>query len=1033
MDRSQIQHLPCPFYLVYLFFGLITVPTIYTQDAKPQYFRVPAPYLPPNGLHNWTTQAYALQGATLIRKAGDTIHNSLLLIKDGRIIYAGPNNRQIPPEYIVISVQGKWIYPAFIDLFSECGLRPPPPPKQKKSGPQLYSRFQTPLAANEAIHAYRHATEYFQPTSQCFTSYLNGGFALILSHVRDGILRGTGVLFFPIAGKHAGELIWSETPAQFASFRKGRSRQDYPTSLMGAIALLRQTLYDAQWYHQTRKHFPDQIPYDASLEALSYYWLEQHLPWFIEITSPEDLWPISRLAREFQIPWIVLATGGEYQVLPFLRRHPIRLVIPLNFPEPLREAADPYFAQLIPWRVLKHWEMAPAQPALLAQTDELSDQFALTMWKLTPKKWWQNLRKAIRYGLPAEHALSALTEIPAQWLGIFQWIGTLEPGKIASFFVASSDIFQDKNACILQMWVRGELVLGPLHPIELRGKYQLVIQQDTATLEVIGTCQKPIFKIYWRDGTSWSVRAYRENQYIRLNFTIYEDTDSAQTYTLTGWIQNDSLWQGTSWYATRIEPYRPSPDTTPVPHFTPADIPRPFSPWGWKPNQIPKPKTYLLKDATIWTLDSSRPILPEGDILITNGKIQAVAKEITPPSDAIVLNLKGMHITPGIVDEHSHIAIRGGVNEAGWAITAEVRIADVLRAHDVNLYRQLAGGVTTIHLLHGSANPIGGQTIVIKNRWGAFYDSLIEWRAPPFIKFALGENVKQSNWGDRYRIRFPQTRVGVEQIIEDAFRQAKTYHTIWQQYQALPKREKRKIPPPRRFLRWDALAEILEGKRFITCHSYVQSEIAMLVHLARRLHFRVNTFTHGLEAYKVADLLHQEGTAVSTFSDWWAYKYEVIEAIPHNAALCTKAGVLTGINSDDAEMARRLNQEASKTILYGELDSISALRLITLNPAKMLHLDQWVGTITPGKDADLVVWTHSPLSVTARVQYTFVEGRLLYSYDAMQQRARQLQKERTRLIKAMQERIKAGEATSSLKETPQWLQDAWETTYRCDP
>ena len=303
-------------------------------------------------------------------------------------------------------------------------------------------------------------------------------------------------------------------------------------------------------------------------------------------------------------------------------------------------------------------------------------------------------------------------------------------------------------------------------------------------------------------------------------------------------------------------------------------------------------------------------------------------------------------------------------------------MGDVINPDDINIYRQLSGGVTCAQLLHGSANPIGGQSVLIKLRWGHNAESMKYDKADGFIKFALGENVKQSNWGDFNTIRFPQTRMGVEQVYFDYFSRAKEYDKQYQTF--LKENQKNKNLVFRRDIELEALAEILNKKRFITCHSYVQSEINMLIHLADSFGFKINNFTHILEGFKVADKMKAHGVNASTFSDWWAYKNEVMDAIPYNAAILTKMGVNTAINSDDAEMARRLNQEAAKSIKYGNLSETEALKLITLNPAKMLHIDDKVGTIEPGKVADLVLWTSHPLSVYAKVDKTMIDGQIYF-------------------------------------------------------
>jgi len=342
------------------------------------------------------------------------------------------------------------------------------------------------------------------------------------------------------------------------------------------------------------------------------------------------------------------------------------------------------------------------------------------------------------------------------------------------------------------------------------------------------------------------------------------------------------------------------------------------------------------------------------------------------------------------------------------SITSEVRIGDVLDPDDINIYRQLAGGVTTSQLLHGSCNPIGGQSGLIKLRWGKPAEGLKFENAPGFIKFALGENVKQANWGDLYRSRYPQSRMGVEQVYVDAFTRAIEYEA-----KLKASREKKSTMPFRRDLRMEAVAEIMNNKRHITCHSYQQGEITMLMRVADSLGFKVNTFTHILEGYKVADKMKAHGVGASSFSDWWAYKYEVIEAIPHNGSILHDVGVTVAFNSDDAEMARRLNQEAAKAVRYGNVSEEEALKFVTLNPAKLLRIDNRVGSIKPGKDADLVMWSDHPLSTYAIAQQTYIDGICYFDIDRDVQLRLEIASERKRIMSKMQAATRKGDPAKS--------------------
>jgi imidazolonepropionase-like amidohydrolase len=421
----------------------------------------------------------------------------------------------------------------------------------------------------------------------------------------------------------------------------------------------------------------------------------------------------------------------------------------------------------------------------------------------------------------------------------------------------------------------------------------------------------------------------------------------------------------------------------------------------------------VIKNTTLWT-NEAEGIMENATVVCFDGKIIIVSKNnVVIPPNAIIIDGKGMHLTSGIIDEHSHIAISKGVNEGGQTVTAEVSIADVVNPDDINIYRQLAGGVTAAQLLHGSANTIGGQSALIKLKWGSSPDEMIIPNAPKFIKCALGENVKQSNWGDYSTVRFPQTRMGVEQVFYDGFVRAEAYKKEWNTF-LLSKKTENSITP-RKDLELEVLCEILSGERKITCHSYVQSEINMLMKVADSMGFTVNTFTHILEGYKLADKMKEHGVGASTFSDWWAYKFEVNDAIPYNASLMNQQGIVVAINSDDAEMGRRLNQEAAKSVKYGGMSEIDAWKMVTLNPSKLLHLDDRMGSVRVGKDADLVLWSDNPLSINAIVQMTVIDGKILFSLEDDKLSQSRNKVERARLTSLMLSQNKSNGDTQKFK------------------
>ena len=411
------------------------------------------------------------------------------------------------------------------------------------------------------------------------------------------------------------------------------------------------------------------------------------------------------------------------------------------------------------------------------------------------------------------------------------------------------------------------------------------------------------------------------------------------------------------------------------------------------------PAVVLFKGATLWTM-AKEGVIRKGDLLVRDGKIAKVAESIDPPSGALVVPAEGKHLTPGVIDAHSHTAVDGGVNEGANNVTAEVRIRDVLNPEDIDIYRELAGGLTTANVLHGSANSIGGQTVVIKLRWGEPSSELPFKEAPPGIKFALGENPKRSNFDvpPGQPVRYPTTRMGVASSIRKALLEAQDYEREWEAYERLSAREKERREPPRRDLQKDALVEILEGKRLVHAHCYRQDEILMLIRLAEEFGFRIATFQHVLEGYKVADEIAAHGAGGSTFSDWWAYKLEAYDAIPYNGVLMAKRGVVTSFNSDSDELARRLNLEAAKAIKYGGLSEEQALAFVTINPARQLKIDRWVGSLEEGKDADLALWSGHPLSTYTVCEQTWVDGIKRFDRSEDLTRREQMEKERAGLL-----------------------------------
>ena len=969
---------------------------------------------------NKKSQCYALTNVRVIVSPTNTIESGTVVIREG-VIEAVGAKITIPADAVIYDLKGKSVYPSFIEMDSDYGLPtlPPPLPPLSRSAappPQYDSKTQGAFAWNEALKPEKQAHTSFVANPKAADELRRLGFGAVLTFQHDGIARGAAALVSLGDGKEH-TLILKDRAAAELSLNRGTSRQEYPSSLMGVLALLRQTYLDGVWYKQARAAEPLTTETNISLDAWNAL---QSLPQIIDVTGGrQNALRADRVGDEAGVQYILRTYGDEYAIIEDVKKTQAPLITSLNFPLAYN-LDDPLDALNVTLMEMKHWELAPTNPAAL---EKAGIPFALTTSGLRAKTdFLPNLRTALKYGLSKQQALASLTTVPAQLLRMADKIGTIEKGKIANLLVTSGDVF-DAETAILQNWVQGapyEFV-NPANA-DIRGTYTLsVTSVGDFTLTVKGTVAAPQTELTVSGDTvkiPLTLDRTGGGNLITLRFAKTAKTKGE--IALTGWIDsktNGEAWSGKgqdetglwlAWSAKRIKAFEapaPKPDTTnPL-----ANIgKRFFPPVEYGSAALPKQETVLIKNATVWTCEKDG-ILKNTDVVLKNGKIAAIGKNLSEAS-AVVVDGTGKHVSPGIIDEHSHIALQA-INEGGQSVTCEVRQGDVINPEDINIYRQLAGGVTTSHLLHGSANAIGGQTQLIKLRWGLNGEQLKFEGAPGFVKFALGENVKQANWGDNYTVRFPQTRMGVEQVMVDAFTRAREYESAWKNFSAA--KGAAQGAQPRRDLELDALVEILNSKRFITCHSYVQTEITMLMRVAEQFNFRVNTFTHILEGYKVADKMKAHGANASSFSDWWAYKFEVADAIPYNGAILYAMGINVAFNSDDAEMARRLNQEAAKAVKYGGVPEEEALKFVTLNPAKMLRVESKVGSIKVGKDADVVVWSDNPLSIYARAEKTFVDGTLYYDRERDARLREEIRQERARLTQAMIQAKKSGAPTQA--------------------
>lgn len=983
---------------------------------------------PVNGVDDPRPGLYAFTHANIYTDYQTVLEDATLIVKDGRIMQAG-KNLSIPVGAIVRDLQGKFIYPSFIDPYTSYGL------PDIKRGPgfnwnapeQINSDIEGAYNANEAIKSGYQAFAEFHIDGKTAEALRKEGFGAVVSLRKDGIARGTSVVA-TLAEDSDNEVIIKDEAAAYFSLSRGTSSQYFPISVMGSVALLRQTYLDARWYSEQNPGF-----YDITLERLN---ATRSLPQVFETSSWQDALRAGTVGKEFGTRYILRGSGEEYQRIAEMKALGYEFILPVNFPKAM-DVSDPLEALDVTLEQLKHWELAPTNPAALHKA---GIAFAFTKDGLEPGgDFMGNVRKAIAHGLPESEALKALTYTPARMMGLLNDVGSLQNGKLANFIITEGNILKEGSQ-IYENWVQGHpYVISDMDQRDIAGEYSLKVGADTHKLEVSGKPGKQEGKIIVNDSTSIKVTIGGDDQLINLSYNPDASKEATNLVRLSGYISGKN-WSGKGqdtngkwldWAATWQEPEAKEEEATEgdasakeeegkddSKEETPemGKVTYPLMAYGFE--EMPKQETILIRNATVWTNEADG-ILEGADVLIRNGKIAAVGKGLNAEG-ARVIDGTGKHVTCGIIDEHSHIAL-SSVNDVSTN-SSLVRMSDAVNPEDLDVYRQLAGGVTAAQLLHGSANPIGGQSAIVKMRWGASPEQMLIKGADPFIKFALGENVKRSR--SAISIRYPQTRMGVEQVYMDAFSQAKAYMEEWDAYNRLSKKDKVGKAAPRKILELEALAEIIRSDRFISCHSYVQSEINMLMHVADQFGFRVNTFTHILEGYKVADKMAAHGAGGSTFADWWAYKYEVIDAIPYNPTLMHNEGVVVAINSDDNEMARRLNQEAAKSIKYGGMSEEDAFKMVTLNPAKLLHLDDRMGSLKAGKDADVVVWSDHPLSIYARAETTIVDGAVYFSLEQDAALREQVETERNRLIQKM--------AASGEKGGGAGMSRPWKKVWDCD-
>lgn len=841
---------------------------------------------PKNGVSDFREGEYALINATAVT-ADKTIKNAVILIKGNKIVRL-QENLAVPGGYKIIDLQGKFVYPAFIDVYSNYGMpevkMPPrtnPVIKREQIAPTRAGAYN----ANDAIKADFDAGSAFAFDEKKAKALRDQGIATVSSFRADGVARGTSVVVSLGEGQD-NELVLKNKVSAYFSMDKGSSLQDYPYTLMGGISLMRQTWFDAQWYGKL-----EQKPFmDLTLEALND---QLDIPWYFESPDWSMTLTVDKVSKELGKNFIIKGAGDEYQRVEKIKAMGKRMVIPVNFPKSF-DVGDTLFNDLISLKDMKHWEMAPLNLAYLSKSEV---DFAVTADGLEdPKVFLDHLKIAVASGLEPNKALAALTTTPARFLGMEDVLGGLEAGMYGNIIISSGPIFEFGSQ-LVEIWVQGKS-----YPV--------------------------------------SAKSTLSNSYVP---------------------------------ALRIQDN--------------PGILYPFTAFGSE--ELPKSETLLIKGVTVWT-NAEKGVLENQDVLVENGKISKIGENIKA-GKARIIDGTGRHLSAGIIDEHSHIALKS-INEMAIN-TSMVRMEDVINPEDIGIYRALAGGVVAAQLLHGSSDAIGGQSALVKLKWGGTAQDMLIDGADRFIKFALGENPKRSKSDPS--IRFPRTIMGLEQVYTDAFTNALEYQKLWKGI------ADNASSAPRRDLVNEAMLDIINKHLFITSHSYVQSEMLMLMDVAERFDFRINTFTHVLEGFKIADEMKAHGVGGSTFSDRWNYKWEARNAIPYNTVLMAGQGVVTAVNSDSGETIRHLNQEAAKSIRYGGMDEQEALKLATLNPAILLHLDKTMGTVEEGKSADIVLWSSSPLSVYAIAEKTIIEGAIYFDIEKDLELRAKVAAERKRILSKM--------------------------------
>ena len=1007
---------------------------------------------PPSDLRPAKLDSWAIVGAEVVPQPGEVIADAAVLLDDGVIVAVGPRSEiEIPPGTRVLDATGLKIYPGLIDATVMHASSDAAAAAVKESGAHWNERIVPQVDASRlpALDASKRK------------ALRELGFTTAAVLPDRGILRGSGAVW-PLGDDAVRPRLERGMMSAALEYGGDWQRGTYPGAFVGSTALLRQTLLDAAWHAECEARWasdPEGLepPQAAAALAALADLVAGRQALLLRTESELQTLLAARIAEELGVDVIVAGSGLEFRRAAEVAATGLPLVMPLSFPEP-PSADTPWQADATTLRDLLTWEQAPTNiKRLLAAGCTV----ALTADRLERvSQFPEKVREAMAAGLSFDEMLATLTTTPARLLGVDEIVGTIEPGKQADLVLVEGELFAEKSK-VREVWVGGvRHEIAPKPVFALSGAVEvklpdgstrrMSLDPEAGKVEVTPAAEpveapeaeasdppaaeaeaaaKPaaepkaiaatavrflgdslsmridgkVFGLEGSlriaavvvDGTLRGIAEAEDGTTIRFTAAAIEEAAAPEEGNAEGDVAVADAAAGDG-DKPDAEPNGPRRGRGERAKAEPPDwtrpLPVPLGAFGLASAR--EPERVLFRAATLWTCGPSG-VIESGDLLIEDGRIAYAGPRRDwsfagdPPRE---VDLAGRHISPGLIDCHSHTGLFGGVNEATSNCTAEVRMSDAIDPDDIDWYRQLAGGLTAANQLHGSANPIGGQNSVVKIRWGDPAAAMRFEGAPAGIKFALGENVV------RPRDRYPETRMGVEAFLDDCFEASRRLRIDQRKYEALSDEEKAHTMPPRPDLELEALAEILEGSRLVHCHSYRQDEILMLLRLAERHGFTIGTLQHVLEGYKVAEAIAAHGAGASSFSDWWAYKMEVMDAIPENGAIMDQVGVVVSFNSDSDEHARRMNTEAAKAVRYGGLTPERALLLVTLNPARQLRIDDRVGSLESGKDADLAVWSAPPLSSLARCEQTWVDGVLRFSLEEDARLAAESDQERMRLL-----------------------------------